>query len=420
MGKLARKPEDVFTPKSIVKREMFERRNEEDLDGNPGLQDTLRDALRELGGQVVVYGDTGVGKSSLVKYATEDEEMKTVTVECISSKSYVDLLEDALRSLVEVREITRTTTSSMSGQAEVSGVVKMLISVKGTLTGSREKAREYEVVQKPLIDALIDAMEKSDVRVLVLDNFQNVKDEATRTLVAQTMELLSDRAGATGDIKCVVIGIADDAPSLIAGSGSFRRRITEVGVPRMPDDEIREILARGFGLLGVQADDGVLDDLVFYSDGFPFFAHLLGLQLSRWARSQPEHALVREDIDRGLKRAIKAIDRSYAEKVELALERGGDIQPRRSILRLLAQSDRRAWKSADVITAWEKQYGARDAYQFLHVALAALTDQKHGAVLRRTGSRNRYVYQFADPHMRPYLRLTAFGDEAEAGEGAPE
>src|SRR5690606_8882621 len=96
-GGMARKPEEVFTPKTIASREMFERRNEADLDGNPGLQDNLQDALREAGGQVVLYGDTGVGKSSLLRYAAEDEGMEIVPVECLSSKSYEDLIEDAIR-----------------------------------------------------------------------------------------------------------------------------------------------------------------------------------------------------------------------------------------------------------------------------------------------------------------------------------
>jgi Cdc6-like AAA superfamily ATPase len=62
-------PEQVFTPRKAPEREMFTRRNEPDLLGNPGLQDSLRDALREPGGQVILYGDTGVGKSTLLKYA---------------------------------------------------------------------------------------------------------------------------------------------------------------------------------------------------------------------------------------------------------------------------------------------------------------------------------------------------------------
>ena len=114
-------PEDVFTPRAVVSPEMFARRNEPDLKGNPGLQDSLREALRERGGQVLMYGDTGVGKSSLLKYAAEDEAMGLVSVECFSNRSFEDLMEEALRKLVDVREIKRTTSKSASAEVEASG-----------------------------------------------------------------------------------------------------------------------------------------------------------------------------------------------------------------------------------------------------------------------------------------------------------
>ena len=401
-----RQPEDVFTPKTIATREMFERRNEDDLDGNPGLQDNLRDALREAGGQVVLFGDTGVGKSSLLRYAAEDERLKTVVVECLSSKGYEDLMEDAIRKLVDVRELSRTSTTKVGGEMESEVKAQWLLSFKAKLMGEREREREFEVVQKTSIDALIAAMQASETRLFVLDNFQNIPEGETRHLIAQTMEFFSDRSAETSDIKAVVIGIAEDAPSLIGGSGSFRRRVTEIGVPRMPDDEIRAILVRGFSLLGVAVGDDVLRRLLFYSDGFPYFAHLLGLHLSRYARRQTPPLVDIADVDRALKRAVQSVDRSYADRIEMAFEAGGEIQPRKSLLKIFAQSDRREWKSSDVITAWASTYGPRDAYQFLHVALAALCDAERGKVLQRKGTRNRYVYQFEDPYMRPYLRLT--------------
>lgn len=403
----ARKPEDVFTPKTIATREMFERRNEADLDGNPGLQDNLRDALREVGGQVVLYGDTGVGKSSLLRYAAEDEGLEAVTVECLSSKTYADLMEDAIRKLVDVKEISRTSTKTVGAEAEGEAKVKFLVSLRGKLTGSVQSGKEFHVVEETPLDALLSAMRASGTKLLVLDNFQNITANDTRHLVAQTMEFLSDRADETGDVKAIVIGIAEDAPSLIGGSGSFRRRVTEIGVPRMPDDEIRAILTRGFRLLDVTVAPDVLERMVFYSDGFPYFAHLLGLHLSRWARRQEPYEGVRlDDIDKALKRAVNSVDQSYVERIEKAFEAGGEIQPRKSLLKILAHSDRRQWKSPDVIAAWEATYGKREAYQFLHVALAALLDEKHGRILRRKGTRNRYIYQFDDPYMRPYLRLT--------------
>ncbi len=342
----------------------------------------------------------------MLRYAAEDENLDAVTVECFSSKSYEDLIEDAIRKLVDVKEISRTTSNAVGAEAEGEVKVKFLVSLKGKLTGSRTTGREFEVVHQTPLDALLSAMKESETKLLVLDNFQNITSSETRHLVAQTMEFLSDRSAETGDVKAVVIGIAEDAPSLIGGSGSFRRRVTEIGVPRMPDDEIRAVLVRGFHLLEVEVSEDVLNRLVFYSDGFPYFAHLLGLHLARWARRQDPATVALDDIDKALKRAISSVDRSYAERVQKAFEAGGDIQPRKSLLRIFARSDRREWKSPDVISAWEDTYGRRDAYQFLHVALAALLDEAHGRILRRKGTRNKYVYQFDDPYMRPYLRLT--------------
>lgn len=377
-----REPEAVFTPKQIVSREMFAKRNESDLRGNPGLQDNLRDALLDRGGQVLIYGDTGVGKSSLLKYAAEDERLRTVVVECMQTRTYVDLLEDAIKSLIDVREITRVRTSSFSTEAEGSGSVPFLVSLKGKLKGDYGLTKNFEVVQKPPLDALLEAMKTAGRKILVLDNFQNIKSDETRTLVAQTMEALSDRSPKTDDVKCVVIGIADDASSLLGRSGSYRRRTTEVGVPRMPDSEIREVLERGFQLLNLTLTSDSMDRLVFYSDGFPFFAHLLGLNVSRHARRIPSAMITDDMIEQAVARAARDVDQSYEARVREAFEVRGDVQPRKRILRLLANSDQRQWRSPDVVAAYAVEYGG-PVGAFLHVALGQLIDPDKDAVLKR-------------------------------------
>jgi Cdc6-like AAA superfamily ATPase len=385
---------------------MFTKRNEPDLDGNPGLQDNLRDAMRDVGGQVLLFGDTGVGKSSLVKYAAEDEERGTLIVECLSNHSYEDLVETAVRKVVEVREVSRTRRGTVESEAEVSGGMPFLMTLRGRLKAGAERGSEFEVVAQSPLDVLLKAMHESKQSLWVLDNFQNIVDPGTRQLVAQTMELMSDRATETGDIKTVVIGIAEDAVSLIGGSGSYRRRTSEIGVPRMPDDEVREIFTTGFNLLGLMAATDILNLLVFYSDGFPYFAHLLGLNVARAARRQAQTHIDANLVEAASKQAVRAVSTVFDAKIAKAVEAGGDVQPRRRILHILASSDQRAWKASDLITDWEKELGdKRERYEFLHVALAQLVSDKHGAVLRRSGTRNKYVYQFADPQMRPYLRL---------------
>lgn len=387
---------------------MFTRRNEPTTDGKAGLQDVLMDALRDRGGQVVIYGDTGVGKSSILRHAAEDESMKTVTVECLSNKSYDELIDDAIKKIVDIRELTRTRSSSVSTEVEgETTMVPFLVSLRGRIRGERNRTRNFEVVQKAPLDALVEAMKATKTQLLVLDNFQNIPPGASRKLVAETMESLSDRSSETGDIKVVVIGIAEDAATLVSNSGSFRRRITEVGVPRMPDDEIEEVLEKGFGLLGLSIPARTLSTLVFYSDGFPYFAHLLGLNIARVMRRAEATYILEEHVAVALSSAVDSVRQSFEERLSKAFEASGNTQPRRRILEIMAEAeDRKEWQGSDVVTAYEKKYEARSEYQFLYSALGALVDEQHGAVLRRKGQRTQYSYQFSDPYLRPYLRIT--------------
>lgn len=403
-----RNPEEVFTPKTIVSREMFERRNEEDLDGVPGLQDSLRDALRERGGQVLLYGDTGVGKSSLLTYAAADEKLGHVLVECNSDMDYDRILEFAIKEVVDVKELTRTRRVSGSMTGGVEGhPLPWIAKLTGSLRGEAGKETVFEVVEQDALSVLTEAMAKSKKSLIVLDNFQNVPKEA-RERVAQGMESLSDRAGRHPDeldFKFVVIGIASDAPSLLGSSRSYGRRTTEIGVPRMPDEEIAEILRRGFKILKLSVNEEEIKRMVFYSDGFPYFAHLLGLQTARAARRDSASAINESMIKQALIRASKAVSASYPERVRFAHEAGGEVQPRKRILRLLANSNARSWLSADVVEMWAKAHGKAANYSFLHTALSQLSQEKYGSILIRSGIPRRYKFEFSDPHLRPYLRI---------------
>jgi hypothetical protein len=399
------KPEDVFTPRQPPSRDMFTRRNEADLYGNPGLQDRVRDALREKGGQVILFGDTGVGKSTLLKYASEDEGMPVLSIAAQSQRTFDDLIEMAIREVTMERDVEITRTGTTGGGFE--GGVTSHITVKGHLKNEKGQEVRVELIERTPLLALAETMQTEGYRILAFDNFHNVAP-TEREMFAQALEVLSDSAGQTGDVKMVLIGIADDADTLVGNSGSVRRRTTEIGVPRMPDDEISSIFANGFRLLGLDCEQNALRDLVFYCDGFPYFAHLLGLAVARDAIRSGEKTVARHTLEAGLVRVAQQVEASFPGRVALAFERGGEVQPRLRILHTMCVSDGRDWRSGDVVEEYSRLYERPDNPGFLHAALGELVKPERGSVLTRRGKRGHYVFRFSDPYMRPFLRMQHF------------
>lgn len=402
-------PIDVFTPRQPPSREMFTKRNEADLYGNPGLQDRARDALRERGGQLIMFGDAGVGKSTLLKYAAEDEGMKMISIKA-RSKSFDELIDMAIREVTAEREVEIVRTSGSGGGGEVG--LSSHVTIKGHLKNEKGQQVRVELIEQEPLLALADTLATEGYRILAFDNFHNVKAE-DRAMFAQALEVFSDIADETGDVKMVLLGIADDADSLVgsgSGSGSVRRRMIEIGVPRMPDDEISSILASGFRLLGLECEENALRDLIFYCDGFPYFAHLLGLSVARDARRRGERVIAVPALDAALANVSKQVEGTFPTRIAQAFERGGKVQPRKRILHTMCASNRREWRSGDVVEEYAKLYDLPKDKDpgFLHAALGALVLPKRGAVLTRRGPRGQYVFRFGDPYMRPYLRMQHF------------
>src|SRR5690242_10218038 len=128
---------------------MFTKRNEEDLYGNPGLQDRTREALRERGGQLIMFGDAGVGKSTLLKYAAEDEGMKLISIKA-RSRGFDELIDTAIRQVTSEREveIVRTSGRGAGGEAGITSH----ITITGHLKNEKgQQVRVQLIEQEPLL-----------------------------------------------------------------------------------------------------------------------------------------------------------------------------------------------------------------------------------------------------------------------------
>jgi hypothetical protein len=251
-------PDEVFTPATPVRDDMFATRRHE------RLQDRVEAALGQRGRQVVLYGLTGVGKTSLVRYLCNQRNIPMVRVEC--GPPFDELMRDALGKIVGEEEIERI--ESLTGEAEFGASIWAFITAKGKVAKGTQ--RRTVKVPRTISGMVAEALDLLGYRVLFLDNFENLADKEhapqTSRSISELLKLFSDRsADAETDVKVVVAGIPEASEELIALDGATARRTAQIEVGKMPPDELDQILRTGGEKLGLKFEGFCRDRIVQFS-----------------------------------------------------------------------------------------------------------------------------------------------------------
>ena len=94
------------------------------------------------------------------------------------------------------------------------------------------------------VDHVFNTLRQAEHRklILIVDEFDRIQDPDVDTLFADTIKTLSDFSL---DTTLVLIGVADDVDDLITEHESIDRCLVQIQLPRMPLDELAEIVPVG-------------------------------------------------------------------------------------------------------------------------------------------------------------------------------
>ena len=243
----------VFTPGAPV--------NERDLfAGRLDQLNRIIEALSQRGYHSVLYGERGVGKTSLAN----------ILVTHLSQYGYV-IARANCDAGDTFTSIWRKAFTDINFNRPVTGpgfLAKPEISVENIAQ------RLPAVVNPDDVRRLMTDLSRH-VRVLViLDEYDRIADRQVATLVSDTIKALSD-FGVPASL--LLIGVANSVDDLIEGHRSIERALVQIPMPRMSNDEIGQILATGVARLGMTMDEAARSHVVSLSQGLPYIAHLLAL-----------------------------------------------------------------------------------------------------------------------------------------------
>lgn len=376
----------IFTPSSpVAEHELFA--------GRGAQISALMEATEERGKHAVLYGEAGVGKTSLAKvYA----ELFPSTFRYLQSfRVQVDPSDDFSSIWRKVfKDIHIRVLRDESGPDSVGELTALARFYEGQKITPDDVRRELDAVFKP-----------AQIPIIVIDEFDKVKDLEAHTLMANTIKSLSDYGVNT---TIVIVGVAENITALVGEHPSIMRCLEQVHMPRMNTSERKEILDKRIPKLGMKLHQDAIWKIVELSRGLPSYVHLLGLYSTQSAIDRKSMLITETDVDAAISRILLRLQESLSEKYHTATHsnRNDNLYQQVLLACALAESDDRGLFSPTGISKQLTKILGRDkevsASAFQQHLIKFIADER-GGVLTRIGRERSYKFRFSDPAMQPYV-----------------
>lgn len=221
------------------------------------VDEKFKDAIRD-GNEVIVYGSSKQGKTSLIlRHLTEEDYVK---VECSPKTQPVDIYKSILRQInvtfteKESEEVETTTGSKISGGLKVK-VPFIGEANLGAETNDNDRIKKtsnisYIEYNLNLAQDFLELLKKVKFnKYIVLENFHYLELPVQETL-AFDLRVFQDQ-----HLIFIILGIWREANRLVQFNGDLLDRVTEVPVEPWSDDDFSKVISKGEELLNVDFSD---------------------------------------------------------------------------------------------------------------------------------------------------------------------
>jgi energy-coupling factor transporter ATP-binding protein EcfA2 len=378
---LAYEVQQTFSPAApLAEADLFAGRR-------PQLQRVLS-ATAERGKHVVLFGERGVGKTSLATllanlFPPTARHVTLIREQADPSDDFDSLWRKVFKDLwVRVQR---------DDGAEVQRRLDQLY--------------EHDIAPDDVRRELESVFSASEIPIIIIDEIDKVLAKKTMGLLANTVKHLSDYSV---NATVVLVGVADDVNDLIAEHESVSRCLEQVLMPRMSLEERREVLTRMLPRLGMRITDDAMWKIVYLSRGLPSYVHALGQGAALAAVARRSLNINEKDVDDAIARVLERSEESVQEAYAKAIHSNRSDSLYRQVLLAcaLADTDDRGTFAAGAVCSPLTAIMHRDreveisAFQ-QHLQKFIL--EERGKILVRKGRERSYRYRFADPMMQPYI-----------------
>jgi Cdc6-like AAA superfamily ATPase len=368
---------DIFSPHAPIDEEQL-------FAGRMDLVDGLVETVFQRGQHAILYGERGVGKTSLC-----------------------NILKDKIFARSKFYSVTKRSCTAQHDFRRIwSQLFDQIILPDGQyLSDSIDNNTDaYDIYRA------VERMPGKLHPIFVVDEYDRVLDAATHVKMADTIKYFSDYSSKA---TLVIVGVARDVKELFGGHPSIERNVRQLPMPLMSMPELSKIFDKRLPDLGMTIDADVSETLIRLAQGLPGYTHLLGQNSARSAIRRRSLNIAVVDLNEALKKSIDQCDEKIKELYGNSVR---STKPRNQYQQALLAcalapiDDRGYFAAADVKAPFSAIMGKQLDIAHFARHLNEFCDPKRGPSLIRVGQPKSYQFRFADALLRPFVVIKGIND----------
>lgn len=365
----------------------------------------IQKALYADGRHIFIHGERGVGKSSLAQTAAsqyQSADNTFILIECGKETTFCDVIKAIAKK------------AAIQPSEHIESEQKTRLSAK-IFSHEITKRRRSETISSNIesMDAASDLMKDvatlhSKKPIVVIDEFDVIENSNERVHFSHFLKHLGDK---DIPIKFILSGIGATLEELLGAHLSAIRQLETVKLDRLSWDARWEIVSDAAEEFGIIIDENILIRIAGITDGFPYYAHLIGEKLL-WRIFESDKEISSVSIDNYYGAIADAIDgisphlrRPYDQATQKrAVEYHHILWAVADAYDLQRKTDNIYQSYARIMKEIDEE-SMVDRTTFMR-RLASLKKDSFGAILSGVPNRQGW-YQYNENMVRGYVRMVA-------------
>lgn len=395
----------IFTPSAPINiKELFSGRYNE----LKKAQDTIFDK----GSHLIIYGDRGVGKTSLTNIlrviirgtAENPTNILCTYIGCNPYDTFEEMWQDSLNQITINVEVEEKSSIGFTGNKE-------------------EKKTEPLGLGKLLASRNPNGIKISDVAnflnelnchaIFIFDEFDRIEKKETKEKFSYLIKMLSD----TNDkVTIILVGIAENISTIVEKHESVERCLKQVLLPRMSKEELEEIVNKGLDYIKIKCEDKTKKKIINFAEGFPQYVHLLCRYSAIAAIERGSEIIEEEDLKASIASSIEEVQGSIKEKYRVAVKTKTPTNVFKAVLLACAfvETDEYGnFTSKDIQYLLSKVLGREMTVKQYGYHLGQLCTSERGKVLQKIDSQSQYRFKFINPLLKAFIKIKAYQEGIE-------